>query len=48
MSFNFDIPKVLQYAYNIFGSIQPMMYVYLGAGFAVWLVFKIIKSARGD
>lgn len=48
MSFNFDVTKVMQYAYNIFGSLQGMMYVFIGASFAVWLVFKIIRSAKGE
>lgn len=48
MSFDFDVSKVLQYGYNIFGSLQGMMYLFIGAAFAVWLIFKIIKSAKGD
>jgi hypothetical protein len=40
--------QVLQYAYNIFGSISPMIYLYLGAAFAIFVVARIIKVAKGE
>lgn len=48
MSFDFDISQILQYSYNIFGSLQGMLYLFLGASFAIFIIAKILKTVRGD
>jgi hypothetical protein len=43
MSFDIDIPTLLQYAFNIFASILPLLYLFVGAGFAIFIFGKLIQ-----
>lgn len=42
LSFNIDIAQILQYAYNLFASMSPMVYLYVGAAFALFIIAKLI------
>jgi len=48
LSFNLDIQSILQYSYNVFGSFMPLVYLFVGGAFAVWLIKKIIDATRGS
>jgi hypothetical protein len=46
LSFDLDMTQILQYAYNIFGSLQGMLYMFLGAALAIFILAKILKTIR--
>lgn len=39
---------ILQYAYNVFGSFLPLVYLFAGAAFAIFVLFAIINKVRGE
>jgi hypothetical protein len=47
MSFDIDIQQILQFGFNIFGSFLPVIYLFVGAAFAIFVIFKIIKNVQG-
>lgn len=47
MSFDIDIEQILQFGFNIFGSFLPVIYLFVGAAFAIFVIFKIIKNVQG-
>lgn len=47
MSFDMDIQKILQYAYNVFASVNPVLYLYVGAAFGAFLIGKLLHIMRG-
>lgn len=46
MSFTIQIQQVLQYAYNIFASALPILYLFVGAGFAAYALGKLLNIVR--
>ncbi|MNC07880.1 hypothetical protein D3C75_554390 [compost metagenome] len=48
MSFDLNMQSILQYAFNLFGSFLPMVYLYAGSGLALFILFYIINRIRGD
>lgn len=47
MSFDLDMQPLLQYAYNIFGSALPMVYLFVGAAFGLYILHSLVRIARG-
>lgn len=47
MSFSLDMAQVMQFGFNIFGSFLPMVYLYAGAGFALFVIFAVINKVKG-
>jgi len=47
MSFDLDIPQILQYAYNLFASALPVVYLFVGGAFGAFVLAKILQIARG-
>lgn len=46
MSFSLQITQILQYAYNIFASALPVIYLFIGGAFAVFVLAKLLNLAR--
>jgi hypothetical protein len=46
MSFSLQISQILQYAYNIFASALPVIYLFIGGAFAVFVLVKLLNLAR--
>lgn len=46
MSFDFDVTEVLRYAFNTFGSVQPILYLFVGAAFAAFVLGILLKVLR--
>lgn len=46
MSFSLQISQILQYAYNIFASALPVIYLFIGGAFAVFVLAKLLNLAR--
>lgn len=47
MSFDPDMAKILQYAYNIFASSSPLMWLFVGGTFGLFMlqgILRIFKS----
>lgn len=47
MSFTLGMSQIMQYAYNMFSSFSPLIYIYAGSGLAIWIVFMIIDKVKG-
>jgi len=39
--------QILQYAYNIFASSLPLVYLFVGGAFAAFVLGKILGLAKG-
>jgi hypothetical protein len=48
MSFDLNIGQIMQYAFNLFASVLPLIYLFAGAAFAVYIVMKLIAIAKGS
>lgn len=48
LSFDLEIGQILQYAFNIFSSLNPMLYLYLGASFAIFVFVSIYRAVKGS
>lgn len=52
MSFDIEMNTILKYAFNVFGSSLPILYLFVGAafgGFVLGLLLNIIRKSRnGD
>lgn len=48
MSFDLNIGQIMQYAFNLFASVLPLIYLFAGAAFAVFIVTKLIAIAKGS
>lgn len=48
MSFDVPMDQVLQYAFNIFGSVSPLIYLFVGAAFAIFILSKILAAVKKD
>jgi len=46
MSFSLQIPQIMQYAYNIFSSALPMVYLFVGGAFAAYVLGKVMNIIR--
>ncbi|WP_161557013.1 hypothetical protein [Paenibacillus amylolyticus] len=46
MTFTLKMSSILQYAYNMFSSFSPLVYLYAGAGLAIWIIFKVINNVK--
>lgn len=46
MSFSLQLPQILQYAYNIFASALPMIYLFVGGSFAVYVLGKLLNIIK--
>lgn len=46
MSFSLAMGDILQYAYNIFASALPIIYLFLGATFGAFVLAKILGLVR--
>ena len=46
MSFDLAIPDILQYAYNVFASALPLVYLFVGAGFGIFVLSKVYNMVR--
>jgi len=46
ISFTISIPQILQYAYNIFASALPMIYLFVGGAFAAFVLAKLLHLAK--
>lgn len=46
ISFTLKIPDVLQYAYNVFASALPMLYLFVGAAFGAFVLAKLLNIAK--
>lgn len=49
LSFDVDMNSVLKYAFNIFGSSVPILYLFIGAafaGFVLSVLLRVIKDRR--
>lgn len=47
MSFSISIAQILQYAYNVFASSQAIIYLFLGASFGIFVLNKLLATAKG-
>lgn len=48
VSFDLNIGQIMQYAFNLFASVLPLIYLFAGAAFAVFIVMKLIAIAKGS
>lgn len=48
LSFDMNMGPILQYATNIFGSVMPVIYLFVGAAFAIFIISKLLKVAKGE
>lgn len=52
VSFDVEMSSILKYAFNVFGSTLPILYLFVGAsfgGFVLGLLLNIIRrSKNGD
>ena len=52
VSFDVEMSSILRYAFNVFGSTLPILYLFVGAsfgGFVLGLLLNIIRRSRnGD
>lgn len=48
MSFTVDISAVLQSAFNFFGSFLPLIYLFVGASFALFVIGGVLKLTKGQ
>lgn len=46
MSFTLVIRDILQYAYNIFASTLPVLYLFIGGAFAIFVLAGLIRMVR--
>lgn len=46
ISFTLQISTILQYAYNIFASALPVVYLFIGGAFAVFVLAKLLNLAK--
>jgi hypothetical protein len=46
MSFTLVIGDILQYAYNIFASALPVLYLFIGGAFAAFVLMKLLQMVR--
>lgn len=47
MSFTLAIRDILQYAYNIFASALPVLYLFIGGAFAAFVLMKLLQMVKG-
>ena len=47
VSFDIDMGDIMQFGFNIFGSFLPVVYLFIGAAFAIFVIFAIINRATG-
>jgi len=47
ISFTLAIPQILQYAYNIFASALPVIYLFIGGAFAIFVLSRLLNLAKG-
>lgn len=47
MSFEIDTKPILQFGFNLFGSFLPLIYLFVGSAFAIFVIFAIINKVRG-
>lgn len=40
--------SILQYAYNMFSSFSPLVYLYAGSALALWIIFSVINKVKGS
>lgn len=46
LSFTLEISRILQYAYNIFASALPVLYLFVGGAFAAYVLGKLLMMVR--
>jgi len=46
ISFTLKMSDILQYAYNVFASALPAVYLYLGAAFGAFVLSKLLNIAK--
>lgn len=46
MSFDMNMTPILQYAYNLFASGQPILYLFIGASFGIYVLRNLLGLAR--
>ena len=48
MSFDIPMDQVLQYAYNTFASASPMIYLYVGSAFGIFVIGALYRMVKGE
>jgi hypothetical protein len=48
MSFDMDMRQILQFAFNVFGSFLPLVYMFAGASIAIYILFAIVNKIKGS
>lgn len=48
MTFDLDVGQILQYGYNMLSSFLPVIYLFVGAAFALFVIGKLIAMARNN
>lgn len=46
MSFDLNTASIIKYAYNIFASADPILYLYIGAAFGIFILAKLVNMAK--
>lgn len=46
MSFDMETGQILRYAYNVFASVLPTLYLFIGAAFGAYVLAKIFYVLR--
>lgn len=46
MSFSLQMSQILQYAYNIFASSLPLIYLFVGGAFAAFVLSKVLNVVK--
>lgn len=46
ISFSMDVGRILQYAFNMFSSVLPVIYLFIGGAFAIYCIGKVYNTFR--
>jgi hypothetical protein len=46
MSFDLNVTQIIKYAYNVFASADPVLYLYIGAAFGIFVLAKLVSMAK--
>lgn len=41
------VSDIIKYAYNVFASADPILYLYVGAAFGIFILTKLVAMAKG-
>jgi hypothetical protein len=47
VSFNVDINQVLQFGYNVFASATPLVWLFVGGAFGLFMLGGLLRLFRG-